>query len=70
MANETEDGLTVQRRNRLANAGISADMLKNAADSAARLCDQSGAADGSPLAPCHFADYQQLFRELAAKAKS
>ena len=69
MASETEEELMDHMKTRLADAGISDEMLRNAADVAARFCDQSAAADGSVLAPCHFADFQQLFRDLAEKAK-
>jgi len=69
MTSGTEEGLTVHMKTRLADAGISEEMLRNAADTAARFCDQSAAAEGSVLAPCHFNDFQQLFHDLAEKAK-
>jgi hypothetical protein len=69
MADRTEEKLTNRKKTRLADAGISDEMLRNAAATAALWCDQSAAADGSVLAPCHFADFQQLFRDLAEKAK-
>ncbi len=70
MVDKTNSELATQRNPKLANAGISADMLTNAANAAARLCAQSGIADGGALNPCHSADYQQLLHEQARKASS
>lgn len=70
MVEKTYNGLAPKRSSKFANAGIPADTLTSAANAAARLCTQSGLADGGTLDPCHFAHYQQLLRELAQKASS
>lgn len=52
---------------RYRNSGISTETLTRAAETAAKLCEQTEKAHGSAVTPCHFADYQRLFLELAAK---
>ena len=67
MTDTSKQGALACMKTRLEDAGIPKEMLRNAANVAARFCEQSSAADGSVLEPCHFADFQQLFQELAQK---
>lgn len=67
MDNNTKEEFLNQGYSRYRESGISTEMLTRAAETAAKLCEQSKKAGGSTVLPCHFADYQRLFLDLAAR---